>query len=176
VVSPSIIILEDVLARETDRKDRKLTWRYRSNDALLLLWASRASIPAFSSYRLHEYHAVPCSLQGPMHTQQNSCLHFLQVMWLELGYRIGKCVSINFEKNSYLQPPFFSIVLWHCGHSLVLDLIQLAVSLSSRHFLSHILATAQIRGRWSLSIGQPKQNLCSLPCKPGPICWLLLIP
>ena len=75
-----------------------------------------------------------------MQTQQNSYLHFLHVMWL--------------------HPPFFSIVLWHLLHSFVLLLIQFAVSLSSLHFCSHIFATAQMTGRWSVSIGQPKQNTC----------------
>jgi hypothetical protein len=69
--------------------------------------------------------------------------------------------------TTYLQPPFFSIVLWHCGHSFVLLLIQFAVSLSSRHFFNHIFATAHIIGLWSLSIGQPKQNQCSFPTNPN---------
>ena len=33
--------------------------------------------------------------------------------------------------ETYLHPPFFSIVLWHLVHSFVLLLIQFAVSLSS---------------------------------------------
>jgi len=65
-----------------------------------------------------------------MQTQQNSgggrerapaalesrhapCEHFLHVMWL--------------------QPPFFSMVLLHCGQSWVLTASQFAVSLSSAH-------------------------------------------
>lgn len=76
-----------------------------------------------------------------MQTQQNSYLHFLHVMWL--------------------HPPFFSIVLWHLLHSFVLLLIQFAVSLSSLHFCSHIFATAQMIGRWSASMGHPKQNTCA---------------
>ena len=61
-----------------------------------------------------------------MHIQQNSCLHLRQVMWL--------------------QPPFFSIVLLHLGHSLVLAEIQLAVSESSAHFLSHLFTSSQGAG------------------------------
>jgi hypothetical protein len=53
-----------------------------------------------------------------MHIQQNSCRHFLHVMWL--------------------QPPFFSMVELHLGHSFVFADIQLAVSESSSHFLSHL--------------------------------------
>jgi len=104
MVSPSIIILveADMLKHGRRISLKTLTWRYRSNDALLLLWASRASIPAFSSYRLHEYHAVPCSLQGPIHTQQNSCLHFLQVIWLKLEYVIGKVSSSTIKKKPLL--------------------------------------------------------------------------
>lgn len=69
------------------------------------------------------------------------------------------------RQTTYLHPPFFSMVLWQLLHSFVLLLIQFAVSLSSWHFLSHILATPQITGRWSLSTLQPKQNLCSLPAR-----------
>jgi hypothetical protein len=56
-----------------------------------------------------------------MHIQQNSLRHFLHVMWL--------------------QPPFFSIVELHFGHSLVLADIQFAVSESSSHFLTHLLTS-----------------------------------
>lgn len=59
-------------------------------------------------------------------TQQKSCLHELQTMWL--------------------QPPLFSIVLWHLGHSLVLADIQLDVSESSAFFLSHRLSISQRTG------------------------------
>lgn len=86
---------------------------------------------------------MPCSDHGPMQTQQNSCLHFLHVIWL--------------------HPPFFSIVDKHLLHSFVLLLIQFAVSLSSWHFFIHNRATEHTTGRWSPSIAQPKQNLCSLP-------------
>jgi hypothetical protein len=51
----------------------------------------------------------------------------------------------------WLQPPFFSMVAWHLGHSLVFALIQLAVSLSSAHFFNHRLASAHVVGIWSLS-------------------------
>ncbi|KAF7319611.1 hypothetical protein HMN09_00301500 [Mycena chlorophos] len=77
-----------------------------------------------------------------MHTQQNSFLHVLHVIWL--------------------HPPFFSIVLTLLGHSLVLFWIQLATSLSSRHLLSHNKAMPHTTGRWSLSMVHPKQNLCYL--------------
>jgi hypothetical protein len=62
----------------------------------------------------------------PMHTQQNSYLHFRQVMWL--------------------HPPFFSIVEWHFGHSLVCADIQFAVSESSSHFFCHFLTSGHIAG------------------------------
>ena len=42
----------------------------------------------------------------------------------------------------------------------MLLLIQLAVSLSSWHFCSHILATEHRTGLWSPSTAQPKQNRC----------------
>jgi hypothetical protein len=53
-------------------------------------------------------------------------LHFLHVIWL--------------------QPPFFSIVETHLGHSFVLAEIQLAVSESSSHFLSHFFTNGQGAG------------------------------
>ena len=62
--------------------------------------------------------------------------------------------------GAHLQPPSFSIVLWHLLHSFVLLLIQLAVSESSRHFCVQSFETLQINGRWSSSIGHAKQNLC----------------
>jgi hypothetical protein len=61
-----------------------------------------------------------------MHIQQNSFRHLRQVMWL--------------------QPPFFSIVELHLGHSLVLAEIQFAVSLSSAHFFSHLFTNAHGQG------------------------------
>ena len=73
---------------------------------------------------------------------------------LVLAFLAGHVATERFVSNdvaelmgTYLQPPFFSIVLWHFEHSLVLLLIQFAVSLSSRHFLSHIFATPHITGR-----------------------------
>ena len=45
------------------------------------------------------YQADPCGSQGPRHTQQNSALQF----WL--------------RQTMWLQPPSFSIVTWHLGHS-----------------------------------------------------------
>ena len=44
-----------------------LGWRERdaSREARRLLCISRASTLFLSSYRLHEYHEVPCSLHGP---------------------------------------------------------------------------------------------------------------
>src|SRR5690606_10320108 len=56
-----------------------------------------------------------------------------------------------------LQPPFFSMVLLHLGHSLVLAEIQLAVSESSAHFLSHFLTNSHGAGWWSLR-AHPKQK------------------
>jgi hypothetical protein len=61
-----------------------------------------------------------------MHIQQNSLRHLRHVMWL--------------------QPPFFSIVELHLGHSFVLADIQFAVSLSSSHFFNHFFTSAQGQG------------------------------
>jgi hypothetical protein len=72
-----------------------------------------------------------------MHIQQNSLRHFLQVIWL--------------------QPPFFSMVELHFGHSFVFADIQLAVSESSSHFFIHFFTNAQGAGWWSSWV-QPKQK------------------
>jgi hypothetical protein len=57
----------------------------------------------------------------------------------------------------WLQPPFFSIVEWHLGHSFVLAEIQLAVSESSSHFFNHIFTSVQGAGWWSFNV-HPKQK------------------
>lgn len=51
----------------------------------------------------------PWGSHGPRHTQQNSDLHELlrQIMWL--------------------QPPFFSIVAWHFGHSYEYNMKTFAI-------------------------------------------------
>lgn len=65
---------------------------------------------------------------------------------------MARNVTVNQERmikkgvTAYLHPPFFSIVLIHLLHSFVLLLIQFAVSLSSLHFFSHILATPHTTG------------------------------
>jgi len=74
-----------------------------------------------------------------MHIQQNSCLHLRQVIWL--------------------QPPFFSMVETHFGHSFVFADIQFAVSESSSHFLTHFFTNEQGVGWWSVT-EQPKQKEC----------------
>ena len=51
----------------------------------------------------------------------------------------------------WLQPPFFSIAELHFGQSLVLAEIQLQVSESSLHFLSHFLMSLQLTGMCHLS-------------------------
>jgi len=97
MVRPSIVVLQPSNKSKwtnRTRKRRRRTCRYRSKLARLLLCASRASTPAFSSYRLQEYHAVPCSDHGPIHTQQNSCLHFLHVIWLSnVGQQKRRIIS-----------------------------------------------------------------------------------
>lgn len=50
----------------------------------------------------------PWSAHAPLHSQQNSCLHWLQVMCM--------------------QPWFFSMGLWHLGQGLVFARIQLRFS------------------------------------------------
>ena len=53
----------------------------------------RASVEGeAAAHRLQLYHAVPCSVHGPMQTQQNSCLHLRHVMWLAGG---GRSASVN---------------------------------------------------------------------------------
>ncbi len=101
--------------------------------------------------KIWTYQAEPCGSQGPKQTQQNSALQF----W--------------FRHTMWLQPPSFSIVTWHFGHScdttgrksffrvtrrhreefttsqqayqltFVFAAIQFDVSLSSSHFLIHFL-------------------------------------
>ena len=51
----------------------------------------------YGSHLLPTHQLDPCGSQGPRQTQQNSALQVLQCMWL--------------------QPPFFSMVAWHFGHS-----------------------------------------------------------
>jgi hypothetical protein len=46
----------------------------------------------------------------------------------------------------WLQPPFFSIVEPHLGHSFVFAEIQFAVSESSSHFFSHFFTRLQGQG------------------------------
>ena len=88
---------------------------------------------------LQLYQLEPWGSQGPRHTQQKSALHdwFLQIMWL--------------------QPPSFSMVAPHLGHSLVLAEIQLLVSLSSSHFLIHFLIRWHRTGSCQFSL-QLKQK------------------
>lgn len=52
----------------------------------------------------------------------------------------------------WLQPPFFSVALPHCGQSFVFDLSQLYVSESSCIFCFHALAMGHVAGRWKGSL------------------------
>ena len=90
-------------------------------------------------YLLQLYHELPWGSQGPRQTQQKSALQawFLQIMWL--------------------QPPSFSMIAPHFGHSLVLAEIQLDVSESSSHFLIHFLIRWQRTGSCQFS-EHAKQN------------------
>lgn len=103
--------------------------------------ASRAAFASSSSYRLQLYHDEPCGSHDPKHTQQKSCLQFwfLHTMWL--------------------QPPSFSIVTLHLGHSLVLAAIQLDVSESSSHFLIHFFSQQHLTGSCQFS-PHAKQKTC----------------
>lgn len=58
--------------------------------------------------------------------------------WFMLNY-LRKCISlcISAQRTIWLQPPSFSMVTLHFGHSFVLAAIQLDVSESSSHFLIH---------------------------------------
>uniref|UniRef100_A0A6B0UUH3 Uncharacterized protein n=1 Tax=Ixodes ricinus TaxID=34613 RepID=A0A6B0UUH3_IXORI len=58
----------------------------------------------------------------------------------------------------WLQPPSFSIVTLHLGHSLVLAAIQLEVSLSSSHFFCHFLSRWHLTGSCQFS-PQEKQKV-----------------
>ena len=91
-------------------------------------------------YLLQLYQELPWGSQGPKHTQQKSALQawFLQIMWL--------------------QPPSFSIVAPHVGHSLVLADIQFEVSESSSHFLIHFFIKWQRTGSCQFS-EQAKQKV-----------------
>ena len=77
--------------------------------------------------------------QRPL-TQQNSCRQplLLHLMWL--------------------QPWFFSMRAWHCGHFLVLTSIQLAVSLSLPHLISQASSWSHATGACA-SLLQRKQKL-----------------
>ena len=66
-----------------------------------------------------------------MHIQQNSYLHWLQLMWL--------------------QPWFFSMRVWHFGQRFVFAKIQFAVSLSFWHFSAHSASAGQPAGWWASS-------------------------
>mmetsp|Transcript_13965 Transcript_13965/g.34945 ORF Transcript_13965/g.34945 Transcript_13965/m.34945 type:complete len:249 (+) Transcript_13965:822-1568(+) len=63
----------------------------------------------------------------------------------------------------WLQPPFFSMVLWHFGQSCVFALSQLAVSLSSRHFFSHLFTTLHGAGACISGCRHDEQNVWPLP-------------
>lgn len=66
----------------------------------------------------------------------------------ECGRRAWMCERRHVGSASalWLHPPFFSIVLLHCGQSCVLALSQLYVSLSSLHFFSHCFTVGQLTG------------------------------
>ena len=114
MVRPAIVVLKPWnKSRQTNRKGSRRTCRYRSKLARLLLWASLASTPAFSSYRLHEYHAVPCSDHGPMHTQQNSCLHFLHVIWLSDVHQQQRRIESRKKENQLAPPILLNRALTH---------------------------------------------------------------
>lgn len=84
---------------------------------------------------------MPWGSHGPRQTQQNSVLQcwFLQTMWL--------------------QPPSFSMVTLHFGHSFVLAAIQFDVSESSSHFFIHFFSQWHFTGSCQFS-PQWKQNVC----------------
>ncbi|KAJ8975508.1 hypothetical protein NQ317_010623 [Molorchus minor] len=107
--------------------------------ALDFSWASLAALASSSSYLLQLYQELPCGSHGPRHTQQKSALQFwfLHTMWL--------------------QPPSFSMVALHLGHSFVLAAIQLDVSESSSHFFCHFLSRAHLTGSCQFS-PQAKQK------------------
>ena len=91
------------------------------------------------------YQLDPWGSQGPWHCQQNPALQVLHTMWL--------------------QPPFFSIVAWHLGHSLVLQWIQFDVSLSSSHFLCQRLRYSQRIGSWGSRLHRKlKKKTCMYMC------------
>lgn len=103
--------------------------------------ASRAARASSSSYLLQLYQDDPWGSHEPRHTQQKSCLQF----W--------------FLHTIWLQPPSFSIVTLHFGHSFVFAAIQFDVSESSSHFLSHFLSNRHCTGSCQFS-PQSKQNVC----------------
>lgn len=79
-------------------------------------------------------------LNSPKQTQQKSCLQFwfLHTMWL--------------------QPPSFSMVTLHFGHSFVFAAIQFDVSESSSHFLIHFFKNLHKTGSCQFS-PHSKQNV-----------------
>ena len=61
--------------------------------------------------------------------------------------RLGtQSVEAAAARGVQLQPPFFSIGVWHLGHFFVLALMYLAVSLSLLFFSSHACSCAQLSG------------------------------
>lgn len=136
---------------------------YLASDDLNFSWASRAARASSSSYRLQLYQEEPWGSHDPKHTQQKS---YLQFWFLQTYDEIRKK---NTMLNNYhfrcktkpltiwLQPPSFSIVTLHFGHSLVLAAIQLDVSESSSHFFIHFLSSRHWTGSCQFS-PHSKQN------------------
>lgn len=71
---------------------------------------------------------TPWAALSPRHIQQNSCLHFEQVI--------------------ALHPLFFSMGHWHFGQSWVCNFIQLNVSESFLLFTSHYFIFLHMAGSW----------------------------
>merc|ERR1719348_1159297 len=115
--------------------------RYRSSAALLVSWLVLLNCASSSSNLLQLYQDVVCGAHGPRQTQQKSALQ----LW--------------FLHFMLLQPPFFSMVAPHFGHSFVFVDNQLLVSLSSSHFFSHFLIKMHFTGSCQFS-AQPKQKEC----------------
>ena len=59
----------------------------------------------------------------------------------------------------WLQPPFFSMLVWHFGQAFVFATSQLYVSESSRHLTSHFCKLSHVAGWWS-SCMHWKQKRC----------------
>lgn len=84
----------------SERHVRRYRLSHRNGCMSTMLY--RAHSTALFKPRLAHDITLTCARILPMHTQQNSCLHFLHVIWL-VNQRISSAFA--YESNNSLAPP-----------------------------------------------------------------------